>query len=99
MGRKKRFHGNRQKKHQTRGSHVPPPLAPLMMPERKPPVAYGKPFTLMEDENKMTFEFNGGSWVPYAMTIAECRERCQVQQLPQKVNRMTRYEVRRPMGE
>jgi hypothetical protein len=33
------------------------------------------------------------------MTIAECRlNQCQVKQLPQKVNRMTRYEVQSPVG-
>lgn len=97
MRNKKRSHGARPKKHPARGSHAPPPLAPLAAPEMKRPVIYGKPFTLLEDENKMTFEFNGGSWVPYAMTIAECREQCQVQELPQKVNRMTRYQIRLPL--
>jgi hypothetical protein len=31
------------------------------------------------------------------MSIAECRENCQVQELPQKVNGMTRYEIRYPL--
>ncbi len=99
MGKKKRFHGNRPKKRPNRASHVPPPLAALPT-EKKPPVEYGKPFTLLEDESKATFEFTGGSWVPYSMTIAECRQNsCKVQELPQKVNRKTRYEVRCPVGE
>ena len=60
---------------------------------------YGKPFTLLEDESKATFQFSKGAWVPYAMTIAECLENnCQVKELPQKVNRKTRYEVRCPVG-
>jgi hypothetical protein len=100
MGKKKRFHGNRPKKHHARGTHAPPPLAALAAPVRKRPVEYGKPFTLLEDEGKATFEFTGGTWVPYSMTIAECRQNsCQVKELPQKVNRMTRYEVRTPVGE
>ena len=98
MGKKRRFHGNQQKKRPVRAGHAPPPLAPLAAPERKAPVEYGKPFTLLEDQNKQTFQFNGGSWVPYTMTIAECREQCQVQQLPQMVNSMTRYQVRCPVG-
>lgn len=99
MRRKKRFQGNRQRK-QSRASHAPPPLAPLEPAERQAPIEYGKPFTLLEDENKTTFEFKTGAWVPYAMTIAQCRmQNCQVKQLPQKVNRMTRYEVRVPVGE
>lgn len=101
MGKKKRFHGNRRgKKNNSRGSHAPPPLAPLEASEKKAPLAYGKPFTLLEDETKATFEFSGGSWVPFSMTIAECRQNsCQVQELPQKVNFKTRYEVRCPVDE
>jgi hypothetical protein len=100
MGNHKRSHGNRRQQSKTRRSHAPPPLAPLEIPASKPPIEYGKPFTLLEDESKSTFEYKTGSWVPYAMTIAECRQQsCQVNQLPQKVNRMTRYEVRRPLGE
>jgi hypothetical protein len=96
MQRKKRFQNNRSKRHPSRGAHAPPPLAPP--PERAPTPQYGKPFTLLEDEGKATFEFTKGSWVPYSMTIAECREHgCQVKELPQKVNRMTRYEVRCPV--
>lgn len=96
MARKRRFHGSGPKKRQGRGSHAPPPLAPL--PEPEAPLTYGKPFTLLENESKATFQFSGGSWVPYEMTIAECRmNSCQVKELPQKVNRMTRYEVRTPL--
>jgi len=96
MRRKKRFQANRPKKHHGRGAHAPPPLAPR--PERAPALVYGKPITLLEDEQKATFYFTKGSWVPYEMTIAECRENsCQVKELPQKVNRMTRYEVRCPV--
>jgi hypothetical protein len=96
MRRKKRFQPNRPRK-QGRAAHVPAPLAPRA--ERAPALVYGKPFTLLEDEHKATFQFSRGSWVPYAMTIAECLENsCQVKELPQKVNRMTRYEVRCPLG-
>ena len=63
----------------------------------KPPVQYGKPFILLEDSDKKTFEYKSGARVPYTMSIAECRQDCQVKELPQKVNRMTRYEVRCPV--
>jgi hypothetical protein len=64
---------------------------------RKPPVVYGKPFIVMEDEHRNTFVFSGSAWVPHSMSIAECRAECQVKELPQKVNRMTRYEIRLPV--
>jgi hypothetical protein len=66
----------------------------------KPSIVYGKPFTLLEDEGKKTFEYQAGSWVPFALSIAECRQQSfRVDQLPQKVNRMTRYEIRRPVDQ
>jgi hypothetical protein len=63
----------------------------------KPPVTYGKPLLILEDTARQTFEFKGGAWVPFAMTIAECRRECQVKELPQKINSMTRYEIRVPL--
>jgi hypothetical protein len=68
------------------------------IPAKKPPKVYGKAFTLLEDEQKNAFEYRSGAWVPYAMTIAQCREEGEVKQLPQKINKMTRYEVRLPVG-
>ncbi len=65
---------------------------------RRTPVQYDKPLILLEDANKDTFEFKVGQWAPHGMTIAQCRENCLVKQLPQKVNGMTRYEVRYPMS-
>lgn len=95
MAQKHRFHQQRKK---IRGSAPPPPALrqPLVM-ERKVPVEYGKPFIVMEDEQANTFIFKAGAWVPHTMSIAECRQDCQVKELPQKVNRMTRYEVRCPV--
>jgi hypothetical protein len=49
---------------------------------------------LLEDDAKQTFEFVGGAWVPYSLSIAECRAGGEVTQLAQKVNKMTRYQVR-----
>ena len=99
MARKRRFNARRQKKQQRRSSPASAPvLAPLAF-EKKPPVQYGKPVTILEDEDKNTFEFKSGTWVPYAMSIAECREHCRVDELPQKVNRKTRYEVRLPISQ
>src|SRR5215208_6660966 len=65
---------------------------------RPPPVVYGKPFIVVEDEARNTFIFKAGSWVPYTASIAECRQTCQVKELPQRVNRMIRDEVRCPEG-
>lgn len=65
--------------------------------ELKPKVEYGKLFIVMEDGDKNTFVYNGSSWVPYTMTMAECRATCQVKELPQKVNGKIRYEVRAPI--
>lgn len=62
-----------------------------------PPVTYGKPVLVLEDATRQTFEFKGGTWVPFPLSIAECRRDCLVKQLPQKINNMTRYEVRLPL--
>jgi hypothetical protein len=64
--------------------------------QRAAPVVYGKAFIVAEDSAKKTFVFQGGAWTPYASTIAECRQTCLVKELPQKLNNMTRYEVRCP---
>ena len=63
-----------------------------------PKKVYGAPFVLLEDENLNTFQYVRGAWVPYEKRIAECRLDCQVSTLPQKVNKMTRYEIRAPVN-
>ena len=75
----------------TRSLYRPPELA-----QRAAPVVYGKAFIVLEDEAKNTFIFKGGAWVAHTASIAECRQSCQVKELPQRVNKMTRYEVRCP---
>lgn len=75
----------------TRSLRRPPEIADL--PER---VVYGKPFIVLEDEAKNTFVFKAGAWVAHTSSMAECRQSCQVKMLPQKVNKMVRYEVRCP---
>ncbi len=65
--------------------------------ELKPVVTYGKPFIVMEDTDKNTFAYNGSAWVPYSLSMDQCRSECQVKVLPQKVNGKTRYEVRAPV--
>ncbi|WP_254511730.1 hypothetical protein [Anatilimnocola floriformis] len=60
------------------------------------PTVYGKAIIIAEDSAKKTFHFHGGAWVEYPESIAECRRTCLVKELPQKLNNMTRYEVRRP---
>lgn len=59
-------------------------------------MVYGKAFIVAENSAKQTFIFQGGAWSPYTSTIAECKRTCLVKELPQKLNNMTRYEVRCP---
>jgi len=90
-----------QNKRQSARRHValPPVLErPSANVERKSRVEYGKPIILLEDANKETFEFKGGQWSRHALNIAECRENCLVKELPQKVNGMSRYEIRFPVS-
>ena len=89
-------HFNHQRK-RTRSSAPPPPPLRYESVERKLPTIFGKPFILMEDEQKNTFVYKAGTWIPHTMSVAECRKDCQVNELPQKVNRMTRYEIRCPL--
>lgn len=88
---------NRPPDRQPRHHQVRTPIVVNTTPGSRPaapPKRYGKPVIVLEDARRQTFVFEGGSWVPYARTIAECRaELCQVKQLAQKVNNMTRYEV------
>ncbi len=79
------------------GSNAAPREA-TVIPQRRAPVVYGKPFILMEDAQKVTFTFKSGTWTAHAVSIAEYRESSQVKLLPQKVNGMSRYEVRCPVS-
>lgn len=74
-----------------RSQQVPEPVA---RPTKLPPPVYGAAFIILEDAQKNTFEYVGGNWQPFGRSIADCRLDCQVTQLAQKVNNMTRYEVR-----
>jgi hypothetical protein len=88
---------NQGKRPNRRGAAPPPAVRqPPTAAERKPPVVYGKPFILLEDSQKSTFIFKSGKWVQHDLSIAECRVDCQVKQLPQQINGMTRYEVCTP---
>lgn len=66
--------------------------------ERKAPVVYGKPFIVLEDAQKVAFIYRAGQWVADTKSIAEYRQDCQVKQLAQKINGMTRYEVCAPVS-
>ena len=96
MAQRQRFSKKRQHARLMAPRASTPREAPPVL-ERKPPTEYGKPFIVMEDTQKNTFEFKVGSWIPYGRTIAQCRKECQIKMLPQKVNNMTRYEVREPL--
>ncbi len=74
----------------------PPREAPVRF-EPKPPTQYGKAFVLLEDAEMNTFEYVAGAWIPYGLTISQCRRDCLVKELSQKVNGKTRYEVRLPI--
>jgi len=71
-------------------------LVSLVPVEHVVPTVYDKPFIVAEDAGKNTFVFQTGAWVPYRESIAEARRTCLVKELPQKLNNMTRYEVRVP---
>ena len=96
MAQRNRYN-HKQPKHRARTPSATTLREPPVAVEKAPPTQYGQPFVLLEDESKNTFEYQGGKWVPHSMSIAECRQSCQVKELPQKVNRMTRYEVRSPV--
>ena len=96
MAQKHRFNNQRSRRPARRAEATP--VKARLVAEKKAPIVYGKAFVVLEDESKCTFSFDKGAWVPYAMSIAECRTECLVKELPQKVNRMTRYEIRRPIA-
>lgn len=96
MAHQNRFSQNRKRPVRPTRSTVEERPA-FEIPAKKPPMALGKAFVILEDESKVTFEYRSGAWVPYTMTIAQCREEGEVKQLPQKINKMTRYEVRLPL--
>lgn len=96
MAQRNRFQGNKRKP-QKGASPARAPVEASVPPERRPPKVYGEAFVLLEDGQKNTFHYSGGQWQPYELSIAECRKECQVDELPQKVRQMTRYEVRRPV--
>ena len=97
MARNRPKHSNQRAR--PTGLSVSPTRSLFRPPEpaqRTAPVVYGKAFIVLEDEAKNTFIFKGGAWVAHTATIAECRQSCLVKELPQRVNKMTRYEVRCP---
>lgn len=96
MGHRNRNHGKRQKPRAT-ARHTPMLRALPVAIEKKVPVEFGRPFILLEDGQKDTFIYNGGQWTRHTKTIAECRHDCQVKELPQKINGMTRYEICSPV--
>jgi hypothetical protein len=96
MARNNRF-GGRQQRAPSRGPRAAVPAAAPRVFERKPPTQYGAPFIVLEDAQKNTFEFVNGNWMPFEMSISQCRAACQVRVLPQQVNGKTRYEIRRPV--
>ena len=76
----------------------PPPPLRAAPTEKKLPIVYGKPFILLEDDQRGTFIYHGGQWVRHSRSIAQCRSDSQVKELPQKINGMTRYEICSPVA-
>jgi hypothetical protein len=98
MPQKRRYTQPNKRQTASRPSSATPRsmLVPLAPVERPAPTVYGKPFIVAEDSSKNTFVFQQGAWVAYHESIAEARRTCQVKELPQKLNNMTRYEIRVP---
>jgi hypothetical protein len=96
MAQHNRFSHNRKRPNHAPRAAVDRPV--FEIPPRKIPTALGKAFVILEDAKKTTFEYRSGAWVPYALTIAQCREEGEVKELAQKINKMTRYEVRLPLS-
>jgi hypothetical protein len=92
----RRHHNNKRQKPHIAAPHAARP--PVAAYERKAPVTYGKPVILLEDDQKVTFIYSAGQWTRHEKTIAECRVDCQVKELSQKINGMTRYEVCSPLA-
>ena len=95
MAQKHRHHGGKRQGPR-RAPHTPV-VRETVVRERKVPIVYGKPFIVLEDAQKGTFVYKEGRWVAHEMSIAECREGCQVKELQQKINGMTRYEICLPL--
>ena len=93
-------HQNRFNKHRRKPPRHARPWAiePRVIPERKPPTIYGKPFIVLEDGQKNAYKSGNGAWQPYEHSIAQCRQEGEVKELPQQINNMTRYEVRLPLS-
>jgi hypothetical protein len=94
----RRHHNAKRQKPRAGAPHPAAVRQPVAAAEKKPPITYGKPFVLLEDDQKDTFIYSAGQWVRHAKTIAECRRDCQVKELAQKINGMTRYEVCSPLS-
>jgi hypothetical protein len=88
--------GGKKQVRQTRSTASEMPA--IEIPQPREPVVYGKPFIVLQDAQNSTFEYRQGGWVPFAMTISQCRIEGEVKELPQKINNMTRYEVRLPLS-
>jgi hypothetical protein len=98
MGQRTRRQNNRQKPRAV-SSPSTASREPVVAIEKKPTVIYGKPFVLLEDDQRNTFIYKGGQWTRHTRSIAECQEDCHVKELGQKINGMTRYEIYAPLSD
>jgi hypothetical protein len=95
--RKQRYNSRPTKPRAGRTAEAVAPRPSYADYQREPAKQYGEPFILMEDASKNTFEYLRGAWIPHDRAIADYRVDCQIKELAQKVNRMTRYEIRSPL--
>jgi len=98
MGPPNRQYGRPQKRRVSAAQNAAIKAAPVVTYVPKPKVVYGKPFIVLEDAEKNTFIFTGGKWAGHERSIADCRKDCQVKELSQKINGMTRYEICAPVS-
>jgi hypothetical protein len=93
MAQRRKFNQNKRQiaraAPESRSLRYPPAIV-----ERQQPKVFGKPIIILEDDAKNTFVYSAGNWVPHSASIAEIRQLGQVKELPQRLNRMIRYEVR-----
>jgi hypothetical protein len=97
MAQRNRFQNRRPARPAATAAPVRNQAAEVLAAQQRVKTVYGEPFILLEDANKNTFEYRGGAWVAHSKSIKECRVDCQVKELSQKLNRMTRYEIRSPL--
>jgi hypothetical protein len=95
MAQRNRYHGAKRQK--PRAAAPPPARAVAAAVEKPRPVVYGKPFLVLEDAKKAVFVIKDAQLVAHEKTIAAYRRDSRVQEMPQKIKGLTRYEICSPL--